>query len=309
MSTVLERLPLGSRIAVIRLRSLGDCVLTTPAISLLKAHRPDLRIAVVVEKRFHAVFEGNPDIEQILDPEMSAIFSLRPKLTLNLHGGAHSIVLTLASGAALRAGFGHHRYRVVYSHRIPRAQEILGEKRSVHTAEHLASAMFWLGVPRAEIPRAKLNPNAGQVSTHPGLRPRPVAVMHPFASQREKTWPAHRFLAVADDLVRNGLEPIILAGQADDPSPFARFTVWSNTPLADVIRMMACAQLFIGNDSGPAHIAAAFGVPTVVLFGPSDPVIWAPWRTEARVLHRPHGIGGIKVEEVLAAVQVLKVAV
>ena len=56
---------------------------------------------------------------------------------------------------------------------------------------------------------------------------------------------------------------------------------------------MAGAQLFIGNDSGPAHIAAAFGVPVVVLFGPSDPVNWAPWRTEAQVLTNPGAIGGI----------------
>ena len=60
-----------------------------------------------------------------------------------------------------------------------------------------------------------------------------------------------------------------------------------NAPLAQVKSVMAGAQLFIGNDSGPAHIAAAFGVPVVVLFGPSDPVNWAPWRTEAQVLTNP----------------------
>ena len=62
MESVLDRLPEGSRIVIIRLRSLGDCVLTTPAIALLKGHRPDLRISVVVEPRFHGVFEDNPDV-------------------------------------------------------------------------------------------------------------------------------------------------------------------------------------------------------------------------------------------------------
>ena len=65
MESLLERLPSRSRIAVIRLRSLGDCVLTTPALALLKAHRPDLRVRVVVEPRFAGVFEGNPDIDEI----------------------------------------------------------------------------------------------------------------------------------------------------------------------------------------------------------------------------------------------------
>ena len=52
--------------------------------------------------------------------------------------------LTVASMGPIRAGFGHHAWSFLYNARIPRAQEILGEERAVHTAEHLASAMFWL---------------------------------------------------------------------------------------------------------------------------------------------------------------------
>src|SRR5579872_3423931 len=65
VANLLERLPSGSRIAVIRLRSLGDCVLTTPALALLKQHRPDLKISVIVEPRFAAIFEGNLDVNEI----------------------------------------------------------------------------------------------------------------------------------------------------------------------------------------------------------------------------------------------------
>jgi hypothetical protein len=60
------------------------------------------------------------------------------------------MILTLRSGARFRAGFGHHRYSFIYSHKIPRAQEILGTEQTVQSAEHLASAMFWLGVPRTD---------------------------------------------------------------------------------------------------------------------------------------------------------------
>jgi len=151
MESLLARLPSRARIAVIRLRSLGDCVLTTPALGLLKAYRSDLRIRMVVEPRFAGVFEGHPDIEEI-----AADVGRRMDMVLNLHGGSRSMWMTLASGAKLKVGFGHHRYSWIYSHKIPRAQEILGEERPVHTAEHLASAMFWLGVTRTEIPRARL---------------------------------------------------------------------------------------------------------------------------------------------------------
>ena len=68
MDSVLECLPRGSRVAILRLRSLGDCVLTTPALDILKRFRPDLRIAVFVENRFREIFEGNPDLAEILLP-------------------------------------------------------------------------------------------------------------------------------------------------------------------------------------------------------------------------------------------------
>src|SRR5579863_704829 len=212
MPSLLERLPSGSRIAVIRLRSLGDCVLTTPALALLKEHRPDLHLGVVVEDRFRALFENHPDIEEILAPQSAATARWGPDLVLNLHGGTRSMVLTFTSHARFRAGFAHHRFSFIYSDRIPRAQEILGEERPVHTAEHIASAMFWLGVPHGTIPRAKL-----AAGPPPAISSSGYAVIHPFASQPDKTWPAERFLAVAEHLRGfSGLEPVFLAGPGDD---------------------------------------------------------------------------------------------
>ena len=164
MESLLARLPSRARIAVIRLRSLGDCVLTTPALGLLKGYRPDLRIRMVVEPRFAGVFEGHPDIEEI-GPDVGR----RMDMVLNLHGGSRSMWMTLASGAKFGVGFGHHRHSWIYSHKIPRAQEILGEDRPVHTAEHLASAMFWLGVPRREIPRARLIAGLARIVRDVGL--------------------------------------------------------------------------------------------------------------------------------------------
>ena len=294
MESLLARLPSRSRIAVIRLRSMGDCVLTTPALALLKAHRPDLQVRVVVERRFAGVFEDNPDVDEI-SPRVGG----RVDMVLNLHGGTRSMWMTLASGAKFGVGFGHHRFSGIYSQRIPRAQEILGEERPVHTAEHLASAMFWLGVPRAEIPRAKLV--AGMRPFYP-----PYVVLHPFAATPEKTWPGERFIEVAGRLQSAGLKPMIVAGPADDVTAFSKFQVLRNPPLGALKSLMSGAALFIGNDSGPAHVAAAFGIPVVVLFGPSDPVTWAPWRTEARVLTSRGDIGEIAVEEVTAAAEALR---
>lgn len=297
---VLASLPAGARVLVIRLRSLGDCVLTTPALALLKAHRPDLRVAVVAEERFAAVFEGNRDLDELLPPALAAAARWRANLCVNLHGGSRSLALTLASRALHRAGFAHFRFRAAYNIRIPRAQEVLGVERVVHTAEHLASAMFYLGVPRGEIPRARLvgwpRPAGG-----------PYAVIHPFAAAPEKTWPADRFVAVGEHLARRwGIEPVFIGGQEDEFAPFRRFRTLVGAPLGEVKDLIAGASFFVGNDSGPAHMAAALGVPVAVIFGASDPRIWGPWRCRSEVLAASDGIARVRLEEVIGALERLR---
>lgn len=303
MQQVLQQLPAGSAVAIVRLRSLGDCVLTTPAIALLKQHRPDLRLAVVVEDRFAAVFEGNPDIAAILSPSLTALRRFGPKLCLNLHGATRSMTLTAGAGAAFRAAFEHFRAPALYNIRIPKAQSILGVDRTVHTAEHVASAMFYLGVPPSPIPRARL-------FAEPPPERGSYAVLHPVAATSEKIWPADRFLALGRHLRReHGLDPIFIAGPGDDLSAFSEFRTVAGAPLSSTKSLLSGAALFVGNDSGPAHMAAAFGVPVVVLFGPSDSVVWAPWQVESQVLAGEGGsITAIGIPQVIEAVDRLRVA-
>jgi ADP-heptose:LPS heptosyltransferase len=210
------------------------------------------------------------------------------------------------SGSRLRAGFAHFRYQAIYNVRIPRAQQILGIERKIHTAEHLASAMFYLGAARVEIPRANLfagRPVAQAVRE-------PYAVIHPVASAENKTWPAERFREIADRLKNSlDLEPVFVGGPGEDLSAFRAWRMISGAPLSEIKSLMASASLFLGNDSGPAHMAAAFGLPVVVLFGTSDPVIWGPWRTPAEVLTGASGISSVSVQQVAAALERLRVRV
>lgn len=299
MLTVLGELAPGAGVAVLRLRSLGDCVLTTPALEILHRFRPDLRVAVVLEERFAAVLEGNPAVAAVLPPRVRAVRRWRAELCLNLHGGTRSLLLMLASGARYRAGFGHFRYQCLYHLRIPRAQQILGEERKVHTAEHLASAIFYLGAPLGEIPPARLyaKPTSGA---------RPYAVLHPVASTPDKTWPVERFLDVARR-IEPALDPVFIGAPGENLSAFGRYLVMQGAPLSEVKSLLAGAALFIGNDSGPAHMAAAFRVPSVVLFGGSDAGIWGPWRAPSEVLAPQGGIRAIQVADVVAALGRLRV--
>jgi ADP-heptose:LPS heptosyltransferase len=302
MPPVLATLEQGARVLLVRLRSLGDCVLTTPAIHVLKTFRPDLRLGVVVEPQLAGVYHDNPYVDAILKPRLSAVAGWRPRLAINLHGGPRSTLLTLATLARWRAGFGHYRYQAAYNLRIPRAQEILGLERKVHTAEHLAAAMFWLGVPRCEIPGAELFPGRGARPVEP-----PMAVLHPYASAPHKAWPAACFAALArrirDEL---GLEPMVIGAARDDFSPFEEFKQLRGAELDAVKAALARAALFIGNDSGPAHMAAAYGLPVVVLYGTSDPLVWAPWRTRSIALAERGGLERLSVDTVYAAAATLR---
>ena len=300
--TILEQLPEGSRVGVIRLRSLGDCVLTTPALALLKRARKDLKIGVSVEQRFAAVFENSPAADQVLAPTWQAVRRWKPALCVNLHGGTRSQWMTAFSGARWRAGFAHHNFTFAYNIKIPRAQRILNVNRTVHTAEHLASAFFALGVPLADVPRAQLGlGEPGASAPIPGR----YAVLHPFASAPEKQWPAERFCEVARYLELWKIHPVFLAGPHDDPAPFRAHQVIQGS-LSQMKAVLAKASVFVANDSGPAHVAAAFSVPSVVLFSTSDPAIWGPWRTEAEVVVAPEGLAKVSVSRVIAALERLR---
>jgi heptosyltransferase-3 len=294
-------LPQGCRVAVIRLRSLGDCVLTTPALDIWKRARPDLRIAVVVENRWRAVFEQNPDIDTLLAPTAGEVRGWHPQLCLNLHGGNASARLTALCGARRRAGFAHYRWQPLYNVRIPRAQTILGEERTVHTAEHLASAVFYLGAPPVEIPRAKL-----YAAEPPAARA--YAVIHPVASAPDKTWHAAGFLHAARFLRETlDLEPVFIAGPGEDLHAFREYRTVEGAPLREIKSLLSGASLFLGNDSGPAHMAAAFGLPVVAIFGSSDPAIWHPWRTASVVIHNAAGIQSVNEQQVLDALGRMRV--
>ncbi len=296
--SVLEQLPERARVCVVRLRSLGDCVLTTPAIAVLKQARPDVEVAVCVEPQYDAVFEGNPLVSSLLPPVWQAVRRWRPELCLNLHGGTRSQLITALSGAKWRVGFAHHSMTFAYNVKIGRAQRILGVNRTVHTAEHLASSFFALGVPLQDVPRAEMAAGATPVRGK-------YAVLHPFASAPEKRWPSEKFCEVARYLRLWNITPVFLAGEFDDASPFASHQVVCGT-LKEAKAVISKAAVFIGNDSGPAHVAAAFGVPSVVLFGTSNPAIWGPWRTESEVVVAPEGLNRVNVSRVIAALERLR---
>ncbi len=304
-ASLLPDLPPGARILLIRLRSIGDILLLTPALRLLREWRPDLRISVMVESRFRELMEGNRAVEEILTPgegsgwrkfssRLEVIRGLRKRafsVCVNLHGGPTSGLLARWGGARWRVGFAHFRGSRLYHILIPDARSILGQP-SLHTAEHHAAVFFYLGLPRKEIPRAQLWPGTRQATWWDAKRQslgiaseQPYAIVHPTALYKTKEWAPERFAQLGEYLEKQArLAPVYSCGPGESPvldgvekASGSTIRRLEDASLGQFAAALAGASLFVGNDSGPAHMAAALARPVVVIFGSSSSSIWGPW--------------------------------
>ena len=122
------------------------------------------------------------------------------------------------------------------------------------------------------------------------------AAIHPFSGSSRKNWPIERFRELASRL------PIPVRWTAGPDEPLDAATRFSD--LGDLARWLATARVYIGNDSGITHLAAAVGVPVVAIFGPTDPAIWSPRGNHVRAIHGP--LDQITVDQVLSVVDCLR---
>jgi len=307
--SILTTLPPNSRVLIIRLRSIGDIILLTPALRLLKEWRADLRVSVVVDGRFRGLLENNPDVDEILEPgggtglkkltaRIGALRTIRRRrfgLCMNLHGGPTSATLTSWSGAPRKVGFEHFRRRALYDLLVPDARTILNQA-TIHTAEHQASAFFYLGLPRTAIPSARIIVAPQEFQWWAGKRAEldipggiDYAIIHPTALYATKQWPPEKFAALGEYLEAEIKLPVLYSCGPGEQTVLDAIARAAGRPirrlegasLRQYAAVLAAARLFVGNDSGPAHMAAALGRPGVVLFGSSSSTIWGPWRPAA----------------------------
>jgi heptosyltransferase III len=302
-SSLLPDLPRDSRILIIRLRSLGDLVLETAAIAALKSWRPDLQISVLVEPRFAAVFEGNPAAaEVLLSSGLGATaFELRRRkfpVVFNQHGGPRSALLTGASGSPARVGWRGHQYSFLYNVQVPDAQEFYG-RSSVHAVEHRLSQFCWTGLPHGPIPPTQVFPqpdardSVRRKLTAKGLSTaQPYAVLQPGARLPGMRWPVAKFAELAIWLrEKYGMASVVNCGaQDEDVATEIRAAMQGsaiipdNLDIRELIALISEVRLFVGNDSGPAHLAVALQKPTVVIFSFTDPEQWRPLHAESGVV-------------------------
>jgi ADP-heptose:LPS heptosyltransferase len=181
--------------------------------------------------------------------------------------------------------------------RAPSPDVILG-KETIHSAEQQLALLHWAGVPFPAAPKLYLTVSeeiqsgiidrliaAGLATGSSTEKVKSFAVMAPSAAFESKRWPTSGFAAVVDHLKEKyelptvliagpGHERIVSAVQEQAESPTI---IMTGLDLKEIKALISLSSLYIGNDSGPMHIAAAFDRPTVVLFGSSNPSVWRPW--------------------------------
>ncbi len=304
------------RVLCLRLRSMGDVVLMTPALRALRRGLPEAEIFVVLDADLVPLLENHSDNFGILPLEkgVRSKWALAARCrrmgfdaVLNFHGGPTSAWLTAAAGTSLRIGRKNYRFGWLYNLLARCPEEIFADPDASHTVHSQASLVSALGIPVKDLslhlPVAPGAPSrvASRLDAL-GVSSSGYVVLQPTASFPSKQWPAERFLNVAHELKRRVQRDVVVilpqtlldagrktrevGAEAGSLNRIfdAEFPVLSGLPLSDLVGLMASAALYFGNDSGPMHLAAAVGTPVVGIFGSSDPRRWHPWGVSHRVL-------------------------
>ena len=309
------------RLLIVRLGSMGDIIHALPAATLLRRAYPAATLGWIVEQRWVELLcapgtplagprvPGRPLLDMVHVVNTlgwrSALFSdetwreilgawrevraARYELAVDFQGTVRTALMARASGAEACSGFERPREHVAgvfYTHTVEAAGRHVVE-------QNVSLAAATAGVP-AEIPAAEFPVDAvaeetcGRRLRLRGMRQ--FAIVNPGAGWEGKQWPPEHYGEVAKGLSRLGLRCLINFGPGEEP--LARAAVAASagaaeavpSSVSELIAFTRRAQLFIGGDTGPMHLAAALGVPVVALFGPTSPARNGPFGTRSIAL-------------------------
>jgi ADP-heptose:LPS heptosyltransferase len=278
-----------SRLLVIHPGALGDVLLALPALAHLGRLFPGARRVLAAAPRLVALLRGSAYVEEGADLESLDLHGLfvadpAPHVARRL-AGYDVIVSWLGAGDPVFRAHLAGLARSVVARATPAG---LG----THASRYLLDTLAPLGpVPEPVSPlhlEVRLTPGeaervwAAAWLEARGLRTGEAVILHPGAGSGAKAWPG--FPALARRLRDAGLPVVVVAGPADR-AVLARVTagggveesrIAPDLALPSLAALLREARAFVGNDSGLSHLAAVVGAPSLVLFGPTDPRVWAP---------------------------------
>ena len=292
------------RILVIKLGALGDFVMAFGPFAAIRAHHPGAEITLLTTAPFAGLARQAPWFDRVAVDRRPAWWDLRGLIRLRRDLAGFDFVYDLQT-----SGRSSHYFRVAgrpgwsgiargASH--PHANP---GRDAMHTLERQRDQLEMAGIAAFPAPDLRWLTDGG-----PQIAP-PYALLVPGSAPHrpEKRWPAARFGALAAILQARGIRPVVIGAGGDAPLAAsiraecpAALDLTGKTSMPDLGGLAARAELAIGNDTGPMHIAAAVGIPCLVLFsGASDPVLTRP-RGRVTVLREPD-LADLTVERVAAA--------
>lgn len=288
-----------SRILLSRMKFIGDVVLTTPIIRSVRNAYPDAYIAYMGEKQAVSLLGQNPHLNEIIPFDFSRptileqprvawhLRRLKFDLAIDLFNNPRSALLMYLSGAKVRVGAERKGRGSLYTIQVkddgrPKtAIEFHNQFIKAVGIEPTASRteIFITDDERRE---ARIYLQWLDYETRPLDMTKPIVGIHPGATWPAKKWLPERFAELSDRLVaRLGAQVVLIAGPRDGEAlqqvlkhSVANIKIIRSLPLRQLAAVISHFSLFIANDAGPMHIAAAVNTPTLGLFGPGEENIW-----------------------------------
>ncbi len=286
------------RVLVIRLRSIGDTVLSTPSLFALRRFLPNARIDVLLEDWVAPLLEGSEFVDNVIPigkgsmSRVSTALLLRRNrydIVFNLHGGTTSTFLTRFTGARHRVGYKNYQYSRLYTDLLSSSSHFWDEEKT-HSAEQQLALLGFAGVPVSDRPRSLLragreaSEQIDKLLSQSGVVEEKFALIHPSTAFFTKQWAPENFARAAEYFAACGIKRVAVATTAEIEilnkvveASRVPIIAFDDLSLPQIIALASKATIFVGNDSGIAHIAAAVGTPTVVIFGSSNRDHWRPW--------------------------------
>ncbi|MFA6541368.1 MAG: glycosyltransferase family 9 protein [Bacteroidota bacterium] len=283
----------SSKILIIKFGGIGDVLLASPVIENLKLFNPKFSIDVLTERSAATVVIGNPFVNRVFqfdrrkDSGLSLIRMIRNQnydTVIDLYANPRTALVTKFSGAGTRIGFPFRGRGYAYNIQVaPRSGE-------VHNVEFNLDALRRVNIPvKTAHPLFPIENSdrdfADEWIKNQKFEHRPIVGINPSGGWYTKKWKLESFARLADQLQQWKQWNILFIwgpGELNDVQKIkdlmnASSTLAPATTLKQMAALIGKTSYFISNDAGPMHIAAAAGVPTLGIYGPTNPHLQGPY--------------------------------